>query len=211
MAFPGFDEHDFELFSIPDFAGRMGEIRSRLRPKLLALGEELNPRLEALAGLPTFPHVAQHMRRRVNPPGETWTAFCRDKKGYKRWTHYRVAVSGSGVRVTVFVEDDADDKPRFGERLAQGAASLAPALQAVPGLLWYTLAEEPVPAAKVDAATLEKLGRDLQRLKALKFQAGIPLPRAEALRLAPKAFPDWAIQQAEAILPLYRLGAEERP
>src|SRR5262249_37150707 len=89
----GFEEADFSLFSIPDFPGRMGAIRGKLRPKLIALGDDLNDRIAALTGIPSFPHVAQHMRRRVNPPVETWAAFCRDRKGYKRWTHHRAAVS----------------------------------------------------------------------------------------------------------------------
>ena len=86
MLFPGFTDDDFDLFAIPDFAGRMGEIRSRLRPKLLALGEDLAGPIERAVEAPVFPHVAQHMRRRVNPPAETWAAFARDRKGYKRWT-----------------------------------------------------------------------------------------------------------------------------
>src|SRR5262245_29548732 len=94
MNFPGWTAADFELFAIPDFPGRMGEIRSRLRPKLLMLAEDMTPVLSEIVGQPVFPHVAQHMRRRVNPPEETWAAWCRDKKGYKRWTHYRIAVSG---------------------------------------------------------------------------------------------------------------------
>jgi hypothetical protein len=79
----------------------MAAIRGTLRPKLVALGDDLTSAVEELTGIPTFPHVAQHMRRRVHPPEETWVAFARDRKGYKRWTHFRVAVSGAGVRVTL--------------------------------------------------------------------------------------------------------------
>src|SRR5204863_9964076 len=75
MRFPGFNDSDFELFALPEFGARMGAIRSELRPKLVALGEDLAPPLAEILGAPLFPHAAVHMRRRVNPPNETWAAF----------------------------------------------------------------------------------------------------------------------------------------
>lgn len=200
MEFTGFEPADFELFSIPDFAGRMGAIRAQLRPKLVALGADLNSAIEEALGLPTHPHVAQHMRRRVNPPAETWVAFGRDKRGYKRWAHYRVAVSGDGVRVTVFVEDDADDKAAFGATLARKRNDFARELAAAPGFRWYTVE----PETGVRPKDLSTAGERLQRLKGEKFQAGIPLPKAEALKLSPGAFEEWALQQVDALKPLYQ-------
>jgi uncharacterized protein YktB (UPF0637 family) len=203
--FPGFDSQDFEIFSIPDFPGRMGEIRSRLRPKLLALGEDLHSAIEEAVGVPTFPHTAQHMRRRVNPPEETWVAFCRDRKGYKRWTHYRIAVSGAGVRVTVFVEDDADDKAHFGASLESGAGPLLSALGPAVPVVWYTL-DSGTPQSSVKPADLRSLGVSLQRLKTVKFQAGVPLPRAAAAGMDAKRFEEWALEQVELLKPLYLAG-----
>lgn len=206
MQFTGWEDEDFEVFSVPDFAGRMGAIRATLKPKLIGLAEDLTPRLEALLGLPTFPHVAQHMRRRVNPPAETWVAYARDRKGYKRWTHYRIAVSEGGLRVTVFVEDDADDKAGFGARLQSGAADLLSALGPDAPVLWYTLGNEPIPQARLSAAELAKAGDALQRLKTVKFQAGVPLPRAAALAMTPAEFEEWALEQMTRLKPVYLAG-----
>jgi uncharacterized protein YktB (UPF0637 family) len=206
MEFPGFQPADFELFSVPDFAGRMGAIRAQLRPKLAALGQDLNAPIQEAVALPTHPHVAQHMRRRVNPPVETWVAFARDRRGYKRWTHYRVAVSGDGVRVTVFVEDDADDKAPFGANLARQSKKLASELGKVPGLKWYTLDLE----GKASAAQLAAAGERLQRVKMLKFQAGVPLSPEEALKLSPEQFEEWALRQVAALKPLYVAGCSAK-
>lgn len=206
MQFAGFASEDFDLFSIPDFAGRMAEIRARLRPKLLALGEALNPEIEALLGAPTYLHVAQHMRRRVNPPAETWAAFAREKRGYKRWTHYRVAISGPGVRVTVFVEDDADDKAPLGAYLEAHASDLIAQLAPATGLLWYTLGEAGIPHPELTPERLREAGQALQRLKTIKFQAGIPLAREEVLRLSAPQFQEWALEQVRLLTPLYRAG-----
>jgi uncharacterized protein YktB (UPF0637 family) len=209
MNFSGFDEQDFELFSIPDFAGRMGAIRTRVRPHLLALGEDLRERVEEALGSPVFPHVAQHMRRRVNPPLETWVAFARDKKGYKRWTHYRVVLGEVAVRVTLFVEDDADDKPAFGSALSTFAEGILQRLGDQAPLQWYTLDDAgAVPHAQVTPAVLRQAGQRLQRLKTLKFQAGVPLTRREALRMKPEAFEAWVLEQVRLLKPLYLAGTD---
>jgi uncharacterized protein YktB (UPF0637 family) len=205
MSFPGFTPEDFDVFLIPDFAPRMAAIRAEIRLKLVALGDELASRVEALTGTATFPHAAQHMRRRVNPPAETWVAFGRDRKGYKRWTHYRVAINAEGVRVTVFVEDDADDKPQLGAALENGAAKVLEALDKQP-VLWYTVGEESVAQSALTKEALAKAGSGLQRLKTTKFQAGIPLARAEVAKLTPERFEDWSVEQMEVLRPLYLAG-----
>ena len=172
MTFTGFSRSDFELFSLPEFGARMGAIRSELRPKLLALAEEMAPSLAEILGGPLHPHAAAHMRRRVNPPNETWAAFARDARGYKRWTHLRVAVSEAGVRVVTFVEDDADDKPSLAAAFTKHAPQLARAL-ADSRITWYSLAHEgePPPTGPLPAARLKELGNRLARTKTLKFQA----------------------------------------
>ena len=206
MEFSGFTAQDFEIFSIPDFAGRMGAIRAEIRPKLVALGEDLAAKVEELTGIPSFPHAAQHMRRRVNPPVETWVAFGRDRKGYKRWTHYRIAISEAGVRTTVFVEDDADDKPVLGAALEQSAGKILSLLGDGP-VRWYTLeGEEPV--TRIAASSLGEAGKALQRLKTSKFQAGIPLGLQDAARLTPAEFEEWALEQMRVLKPLYLAGAD---
>jgi uncharacterized protein YktB (UPF0637 family) len=211
VEFSGFTQADFEIFAIPDFEGRMGAIRAQIRPKLVALGADLNATVERITGIPTFPHAAQHMRRRVNPPVETWAAFTRDKRGYKRWTHYRIAIGEGGVRVTVFVEDDADDKSRFGAVLETAGSKLVRQLGKEAGVQWYTLDPAgPVPNAQVKADAVKRLGASLQRLKTAKFQAGVPLDGAAAAAMSPAQFEAWAAGQVEVLKPLYLAGAMER-
>lgn len=209
MHFSGFDPKDFDVFTIGDFAGRMGAIRTQVRPHLAALGADLAEKIEEAAGIPTFPHVAQHMRRRVNPPAETWVAFGRDKKGYKRWTHYRVAVSEAGLRVTVFVEDDADDKTPFGAALQRSGDRILKLMGDQAPVLWYTLGgEAAAPHGQVTAGALQELGARLQRLKTLKFQAGVPLPRTRVAGMKPAELEAWIMEQVEVLKPLYLAGAQ---
>lgn len=206
MQFTGFTSEDFDVFHIPEFAARMAALRAEIRPKLVALGEDLAARVEELSGLPAFPHAAQHMRRRVNPPAETWVAFGRDRKGYKRWTHYRVAINAEGVRVTVFVEDDADDKPQLGSALKSRAAELIRELGRAP-ICWFTLGSDGIAQADLTPDALERAGADLLRLKGAKFQAGVPMPRNEVLRWSPEQIEEWSVEQMQVLRPLYLAGA----
>jgi uncharacterized protein YktB (UPF0637 family) len=209
VQFKGFKQEDFEIFAIPDFPGRMGAIRAELRPKLVALGDDLAGKVEKLLGVPAFPHAAQHMRRRVNPPAETWVAFGPERRGYKRWVHYRVAISESRVRVTVFLEDDADDKPQLGANLHKNAANLITELGSAP-VEWYTFGGDlPLPHSELTPQKLSEAGSALQRLKTSKFQAGIALDRKQVTKLTPARFQDWALEQMSVLKPLYLAAGRE--
>lgn len=210
MDFPGFEQADFDLFTIAGFAPRMAEIRARLRPKLVALGETLRADVAAITGEEIFPHAATHMRRRVNPPPETWVAFGRSARGYKRFVHYRAAVSADGVRVTVFVEDDADDKPILAEALRADAPGLLARLAKVDHLLWYTVPTPegaPVTGNPLPPASALALGETLATRKLAKFQAGIPLGRDAALVGNPDRFCQAALDAMRQLAPLYRAAS----
>jgi len=98
-AFTGFDSDDFAVFEIPEFAERMPALRGRITPKLRQLGAALESRLSEVLEETLFPHVAQHLRRTVNAPEETWVAFARAKRAYKPFVHLRVALSAAQVRI----------------------------------------------------------------------------------------------------------------
>jgi uncharacterized protein YktB (UPF0637 family) len=206
VTFPGFRPSDFDVFCIPDFAARMGAIRSELRPKLVALGEALAPELSELVPGPILPHTAAHMRRRTNPPPATWVAFGRSPKGYKRFVHFRVAASDSGFRVTVHVEDDSDDKASFAAALHARRDALLPGLAAIEELVWYTLPSPtgaPVRGRELTAAHLDQLSGTLGRLKTADFSAGIPFDRDDPRLASPTGLPPLLLASMRQLAPLY--------
>ncbi len=95
------------VFDIEGFSDRMGPIRQTVRPALVKLAERLSE-LMTERGLPVFPHVASHMRRRVNPPNETWLALGPAKRGYKAWGHMGVFIGKGGCSVRFVVKDEAE-------------------------------------------------------------------------------------------------------
>ncbi len=122
VQFPGFSPDDFDIFLIPDFHERMFRIRSRLRPKLAQLGDDIAPAL-LFSDHPLYPHTASHARRRVNPPNDTWVAFSRSPRGYKRFAHFEIGIDRHQVFVRFVVKPEGvDDKPHLLAYLRQAGA-----------------------------------------------------------------------------------------
>jgi uncharacterized protein YktB (UPF0637 family) len=204
--FPRFTATDFDVFTIPEFAARMGAIRAELRPKLLALGEELAPQVAELVTGPIVAHTAAHMRRRTNPPPATWVAFGRSPRGYKRYVHFRVAVDDGGLKTTVHVEDDAEDKGGFAARLRQERDGLLRRLSRENDVVWYTLRngqDEPVTGSELTAAHLDRLAQSLSTLKTADFSAGIPLDRSDPRLASPAELRPLLLDSLRRLAPLY--------
>jgi uncharacterized protein YktB (UPF0637 family) len=109
MATLGFLRRDFEVFAIEDFSARLAKIDELVRPRLMRLALEFSGELSR-NHLDFFPHIARHIRRAANPPGETWVAFGPSKAGYKRHGYLALCVSGVGIHARVIVQADADKR-----------------------------------------------------------------------------------------------------
>lgn len=208
--FNGFTADDFAIFEIPGFMDRMPRIRQQITPKLAAIGESLGPVLSERLGAPLFPHVAQHLRRTVNPPEWTWVAFARTARAYKPYVHYRVALSAENVRIVLFVEDDALDKPVFANNLERNADSLSDYLEHHPQIHAYELTDEsgaPKFGRTLDASTLRAFAERLKRRKGQHANFGIPFAPVHPVLASGAEFLDAAMAAALTLKPFYLCGA----
>lgn len=62
-SFNGFEQRDFNVFTIDGLEERMEALRSRISTKLEAIANHLEPDLSSLSGDEMFVHVAKHARR----------------------------------------------------------------------------------------------------------------------------------------------------
>lgn len=209
MSFDGFTEQDFAVFEIPGFAARMPALKGNITPKLKELGEDLTPRLSEALGQTLFPHVAQHLRRSVNAPVETWVAFSPSARAYKPFVHMRAAISADKVRVVVFVEDYADDKALFAENLIANAETLATTFDKDPTIRAYDIRDgegEPLHGAALDTETVRSFGERLKRLKGQHAAFGIPFAHTHPVVLSGPQLTDAIIEAAVKLKPLYACG-----
>ncbi|MDQ0206494.1 YktB family protein [Alkalicoccobacillus murimartini] len=115
--FNGFTQKDFDVFKIDGLEARMKGIQTHIQPKFQALADEVAPSLSALAGDEFFTHIAQHARRKVNPPNDTWVAFAANKRGYKMMPHFQVGLYESHLFVWFAVIYEAQVKPTLANQL----------------------------------------------------------------------------------------------
>lgn len=208
--FTGFTADDFSVFQIPEFYERMSAIRTRVRPKLAMIGEELAPRLGPLAGHEMFPHTASHARRRVNPPDDTWVAFSRSPRGYKRYAHFEVGIARDYVFVRFVVKPEGeDDKPGLLEYLSQmGPRALQ--LDHAATFQWYRddHGRDPVGVTDIDAPSMDRIIQQT-RLKSRGFTVGTVFSRDVPVVYGPELIEE-SYQAILRLSPLY-LGTLNAP
>jgi uncharacterized protein YktB (UPF0637 family) len=209
MEFRGFTEADFDVFAIPGLESRMEALKAHLRPKLEQLGRDVSTYLSELLGTPVYAHVAKHARRTVNPPKDSWVAFCTDKRGYKKHPHFQIGVWPTHAFATFGLIYEAPDRAHFGHHLR---AHLDDVLRRIPpDFEWYPDYTRPEAVPTRDM-TPERLGQLADRLITKKqgdLLVGIRIPREEALSLAPAAFIERVQSCFSTLIPLYRLATSE--
>lgn len=125
MAGLGIGPEEFEVFEIEDPQARSGALDTRLAPRLRALGSGLAGGLSRVAGTPLHPHVGKVPRRKGQPPGEVFVAFCQSEKGYRSLPHLLLAVTAADLHARVAARSAADRGGALQRALAREAGNLA--------------------------------------------------------------------------------------
>ncbi|GAA3407222.1 DUF1054 domain-containing protein [Paenibacillus hodogayensis] len=115
MSFAGFLENDFDVFHIDGLESRMEGIRTQIQPKFKKIGEAILNDTSLLAGHEMFVHIAQHARRKVNAPVDTWMAFCENKRGYKQYPHFQIGLFDDRVFVWLALIYELPSKRKIAE------------------------------------------------------------------------------------------------
>lgn len=203
--FIGFSDADFDVFAIPSLEGRMAGIVSGPRPKLEALGRDLAPALGSLTGHDMFPIVAKHLRRKVNPPNDTWVAWSANKRGYKMMPHFQVGMWHTHAFIQAGVIYEAQGRDHFAENLL---ANLNVLRTAIPGhYRWledYTQPEG-IPHTEMTDEDFRRIAVRLKTRKEADAMVGVSVDRAEAVKQG-AAFRETALAVMRTLLPVYALA-----
>ncbi|OYD07816.1 YktB family protein [Paludifilum halophilum] len=206
MSWTGFQDKDFDVFSIPGLEPRMEALKEQIRPKLESLGENLRPDLSDLAGEQMFVHVAKHARRTVNPPDETWVAWSTQKRGYKAHPHFQVGMRKPHLFAMFALIYESPNKPDFARNFLEQMDELLPFIPSSFVVSQDHTRPEATPVGELGRTGMEKVLKRLQNVKKAEFLCGIRLDRnhpavQEADRLESE------IKQAfQTLSPLYRLA-----
>ncbi|HWI64036.1 MAG TPA: DUF1054 family protein [Symbiobacteriaceae bacterium] len=203
--FPGFTADDFAGFRLPSLDERMAFIKSGPRPKLEALGADLTPFLTELTGQPVYPITAKHLRRKVNPPDDTWVAWSANKRGYKMLPHFQVGLWHTHAFIQAGLIYEAEARAAFATNLLKHGRAIQSALP--PHFRWledYTRPEG-IPNREMTAADFHRIAERLTTKKEADCMAGLSVPADEAVRLG-AGFADLTRTVMTQLLPIYNLA-----
>lgn len=198
-----FTKKDLEIFDVPGFADRMQLIADLVRPKLHKLGDLLQPQISRLVNESLQTHVAEHARRTVNPPEETWVAFGGDVRGYKAYTHFALCVGRKGVQSRVITKQESKERKTLSQNLIVNLEKLAD-LKGKREMADYTRRNGDFEPGAIEDWTsfLKDSAKRLKETQTAYFDVGINLPLSGDLS-------SHAIQAFTRLAPFYLLAKNQ--
>lgn len=206
--FRGFTEADFDVFSVPGLDARMEALKTHLRPKLEELGDVFSDKLSNWLGRPVYAHVAKHARRTVNPPNDSWVAFCTDKRGYKKHPHFQIGAWETHAFVLFGLIYESPSRATYATNLKLNAEEIVSRIPR--DFVWVPNHMDPnaLPADSVDEDRLAELADGLMKRQG-ELLTGITIGREDAVMMTGDQFVDSVSSCFRTLLPLYELASTE--
>ncbi|MDP4161658.1 MAG: DUF1054 domain-containing protein [Bacillota bacterium] len=206
MEFTGFNQDDFEVFSINGLDERMDALKERIRPKLSSLGEYFAPTLSLLTNDEMFVHVAKHARRTINPPNDTWVAFAANPRGYKMLPHFQIGLWKTHLFIWFAVIYECPQKQHVGNTLEKHVDNL---YEEIPSnFSWSGDHTKPdaIQHGQLSKKELLALFQRLQTVKKSEILCGLHLDRDEVIRMGPSKLLLEIENVFRKIVPVYKLS-----
>lgn len=203
MAFKGFMKKDFEAFTINGLDERMEAIRERIQPKFQAIGEALVDDLSATTGNDMHVHIAQHARRTVNPPQDTWMAFCHNKRGYKQHPHFQIGLFDDHLFVWLAYIYELPNKQEMADSFLQHIDDIK---NAIPDNYVVSLDHTKKDATSIKDLDLEKSLERFHNVKRAEFLIGRNFSTDDPLLKDGQAFLSEVKNTFETLAPIYKLS-----
>lgn len=182
--FTGFNQKDFQVFTIDGLEERMEALKNQIQPKFEQLGQQFAPSLTAMTGEEMHYHVAKHARRTKNPPKDSWVAFGSSPRGYKMLPHFQIGLWETHVFVWFAVIYEAPMKEAFGETLLKDVKKIRK--QIPTDFVWSKDHTKPEVIRQNDLTeeAHKELFERLINVKKAEILCGIQIPREEAIKLS---------------------------
>ena len=197
-----FTEKDFDVFTIEGLDQRMAGIRSVIQPKFQELdayfAEQLGEELET----EFFVHIAQHRRRTVYPPENTWSALSQKKRGYKMDAHFQLGIWPEYL----FMWLSLIDNPKNEKEIAQAFLDNLKLFKQLPDDFYVSIDHTQPKIECLKEADLEKILIRFRDVKKGEFQIGRIISKTDQMLNDPDKARAYMLQTYEALLPFYQLA-----
>lgn len=203
MGFNGFNQQDFDVFSVPGLEERMELIRERLQPKFKKIGAVLVDELSMVLGNEMYLHIAKHARRTINPPKDTWLAIAHNKRGYKKHPHFQVGLFDDHVFIWLAYIYELPNKTEIGQQFFNQISKI----KALPADFVVSLdhTQKEAFSVKSDKELEEGLIR-FRDIKKGEFLIGRKLNRSNPILKDGDEFLSYTKNTFKELIPLYRIS-----
>ncbi|MFD2443367.1 YktB family protein [Bacillus sp. CGMCC 1.16607] len=205
MEFSGFTNEDFDVFTIEGFEARMAELKTRIRPKLEALGMHFTPTLSSITGDEMFPHVAKHARRTINPPKDTWVAFSKNPRGYKMLPHFQIGLWETHLFIWFAVIYEAPQKAEIASKFEKKITMIQ---KQIPShFMWSDDHMKPGATlhSKLGRKGVQELFQRVQTVKKAELLCGRHFSKEEVVQMSSSDLLKEIENTFITLLPLYKL------
>ncbi|MFE7084344.1 YktB family protein [Priestia megaterium] len=210
MRFEGFEQSDFDTFTIEGLDLRMQAIEERIRPKFHSIGHTLVNELSLLTGTELFMHIAKHARRTVNPPKDTWLAIAANKRGYKMCPHFQVGLFDDHVFIWLAFIYELPNKKEIAHNFLEEFDNITKILPTD-----FVLSTDHM---KKESKSIVGLGEDglrkaLERfgdVKKAEFLIGRHIPSNDPILKDGDEFIAFVYDTFKTLLPLYTLSYQQK-
>ena len=199
-----FTEKDFDVFTIAGLDPRMAEIRSTIQPKFQELDDYFADKLGEKLETEFFVHIAQHRRRTVYPPENTWSALSQKKRGYKMEAHFQLGIWPDYL----FMWLSLIDNPKNEKEIAQAFLENQPLFQQLDDDFYLSIDHTQPEIERLNEADLEKHLTRFRDVKKGEFQIGRIIRKTDDLLNDPEKARAYMLKTYEELLPLYQLAIE---
>lgn len=199
-----FTRKDFDVFTIEGLEPRMDEIRSVIQPKFQTLDDYFAEKLGAELETELFVHIAQHRRRTVYPPENTWSALSQKKRGYKMNAHFQLGIWPDYL----FMWLSLIDNPKNEKEIAQAFLDQPSLFQTLSDDFYVSIDHTQPEVTKLNETDLTKVLCRFRDVKKGEFQIGRIIRKEDSLLENPEKARDFMLNTYQQLLPLYRLTME---
>ncbi|EGO5181617.1 YktB family protein [Enterococcus faecalis] len=200
-----FTEKEFAAFEVAGLDERMAVIRAQIQPIFQELDTYFAEQLAPELGTELFVHIAQHRRRTVYPPENTWSALSPNKRGYKMQPHFQLGIWGDYV----FMWLSFIDNPKNEKQIAQAFLENQQLFQALPEDTYVSLNHTVPQITPLPDTDLEKALTRFRDVKKGEFEIGRIIPEDSALWQNPEKARAYMLATYQQLLPLYQLAVAQ--
>ncbi|WP_086315192.1 hypothetical protein A5821_002628 [Enterococcus sp. 7F3_DIV0205] len=201
-----FTEKDFDVFTIEGLDPRMAGIRSTIQPKFQELDDYFAEQLGEKLETEFFVHIAQHRRRTVYPPENTWSALSQKKRGYKMEAHFQLGIWPDYL----FMWLSLIDNPKNEKEIAQAFLENQVLFEQLDDEFYLSIDHTQPEIERLNEADLEKHLIRFRDVKKGEFQIGRIIRKTDDLLNDPEKAREYMLKTYEELLPLYQLAIKHQ-